>query len=274
MISSKIKAILGVNMDASVERTFNSMYEAAIHYEPLMPSVYSGSNKLEDMIDSFDLSRLIKQEKLFFSYINSDNLEAALNLYENFIDELKYMDRKVIHNFIIDLFANLKTKLAELGIDMGNKLFDYEVILKLYDINEIKLWGRSAITNIFKLVASNTNTSEKNVIQKAKEYIKINFDKDIGLDEVSEHVFLSSIYFSRLFKQKTGENFVDYLMKVRMRKAMKLLQDPRQKVYEVSVNVGYKNTKYFYRLFKEFSGLTPAEYREKIIKEGLKHEKG
>lgn len=271
-ISTKIRAILGICVETSIERTFNSLYEAAIYYEPLVPSVYTDSYKLEDVINSCDLSRLNKQKKLFFSYINSGSLEAAQNLFENFMDEMKYMNKMIIHNFIIDLFANLKSELGEFGVDMSNNLFNYEVILKLYDVNEIKLWGRSLIANLVKHVKGHKDTSENNVIQKAKEYINANFDKDIGLDEVAEKVFLSSIYFSRVFKQITGENFVDYLMKVRMRKAMELLQNQNYKIYEVSINVGYKNTKYFYRLFKEFTGLTPAEYRQNVSKEGQRNE--
>jgi two-component system, response regulator YesN len=272
IISAKIKAILGICIKTSIERTFNSFYEAAIYYEPLIPSVYADSYKLEDVIDSCDMSRLTKQKKLFFSYINSNNEEAGHNLFENFMDELKYMNKVIVHNFIIDLFANLKSELGEFGVDMSNNLFNYEVILKLYDVNEIKLWGRSLITNLIKHVKCQKDTSENNFIQKAKEYINDNFDKDIGLDEVADKVVLSSIYFSRLFKQLTGENFVDYLMKVRIRKAMELLQNERYKIYEVSVNVGYKNTKYFYKLFKEYTGVTPAEYRQNALKEGRRNE--
>lgn len=271
-ISVKINMILGIKISANIERTFNTLYEAAIYYEPLIPSVYAENYKLEDVINSFDMSRLDKQQKLFFSYINSGNLEMALSLFENFIDELKFMPKKVIHNFIIDLFANLKKELDDLGVHISSSIFDYEVILKLYDTNEMKLWGRSVLTNILKHAKTHKDTSEKNVIQKAREFISNNYSKDIGLDEVSEHVFLSSIYFSRLFKQQTGENFVDYLLKIRMRKAMEFLQNPRQKVYEVSLKVGYQNTKYFYKLFKEHTGFTPAEYRENILKEGHKNE--
>lgn len=267
-ISMKIKAILGISMEIEIERIFNSMYEAAAHYEPLKPSSFSFNYKLEEVVDPCDLSMITKQKKLFFSHIYSDNSKMAQCLFENFIDELKYMDKKVMHNFCIDLFANLKSGLSELGIDVSNNLFDYELILKLYDINEIKLWGCFTLENISRQVKKHKDISEKNVIQKAKEYINDNFDKDIGLDEVAEHVFLSSIYFSRIFKQQTGENFVEYLMKTRMRKAMEFLQEPRQKIYEVSIRVGYKNTKYFYKLFKEFTGLTPAEYRGNVMKEG------
>jgi len=73
------------------------------------------------------------------------------------------------------------------------------------------------------------------------------------------------VYVSRLFKEKTGENFSDYLVKVRMEKALKLLEEPRYKVYEVGYEIGYKSTKYFYKLFKQYYGCTPTEYRKNYL---------
>ena len=55
---------------------------------------------------------------------------------------------------------------------------------------------------------------------------------------------LSSAYFSRLFKQETGENFIDYLIKIRMENAKKLLEGTDYKTYEISELVGYKKSKY------------------------------
>lgn len=111
-------------------------------------------------------------------------------------------------------------------------------------------------------------SSETDVIQKAREYIGNNLDKGISLDDVSDYVFLSPVYLSRMFKQKTGENFIDYLIKVRMEKAMEILEDRKYKVFEVSKMVGYNSTKYFFKAFKQYTGYTPTEYRNKILTGG------
>lgn len=65
-----------------------------------------------------------------------------------------------------------------------------------------------------------------------------------------------------LFKQSTGENFVDYVQKVRVEKACELLKDVRLKTYEVAYKVGYADDKYFCQIFKKIKGLTPGQYRE------------
>ena len=101
-------------------------------------------------------------------------------------------------------------------------------------------------------------------IAAAKNYIINSFSQEICLDDVAEYVSLSSAYFSRLFKQETGENFIDYLIKIRMEQAKNLLETTDKKTYEISEYVGYKKSKYFSKLFKNYTGYTPTEYRTKI----------
>lgn len=111
---------------------------------------------------------------------------------------------------------------------------------------------------------ANAKASGASVIQCAKEYIRDRYNRDITLDEIAEHVFLNPIYLSRLFKEQTGENYIDYLIKVRMEKAIELLQEKKYKVYEIGSMVGYDSIKYFYKVFKRVTGQTPTEYRESL----------
>jgi two-component system response regulator YesN len=108
------------------------------------------------------------------------------------------------------------------------------------------------------------HSSDTLVIQKAKLYIQKMYDKEISLDDVAEHVYLSPVYFSRMFKKQTGRNLTDYITEMRMIKAMELLRQPEYKVYEIGSIIGYKSTKYFFKLFKQYANCTPTEYRNKL----------
>ena len=66
-----------------------------------------------------------------------------------------------------------------------------------------------------------------------------------------------------MFKQKTGQNFVDYLNEIRINKSKELLKNPERKMYQVAKAVGYDNIKYYYRVFRKYSGMTPSEYQSK-----------
>jgi len=111
---------------------------------------------------------------------------------------------------------------------------------------------------------------ESTVIGNAKEYINNCYNREIGLDDVAAFVQLSPAYFSRLFKQETGENFIDYLIKVRMEHGKRLLETTNYKTYEISQMVGYKKSKYFSKLFKKYSGYTATEYRSYVNKKKQK----
>ncbi|MBP1991675.1 response regulator [Paenibacillus eucommiae] len=109
-----------------------------------------------------------------------------------------------------------------------------------------------------------TAPADSLVIHKAKLYIQAMYDKEISLEDVAEHVYLSPVYFSRHFKKQTGRNFTDYLTEVRMIRAMEYLRLPQYKVYEIGAIIGYKSTKYFFKLFKQYAGCTPTEYRNNL----------
>lgn len=107
----------------------------------------------------------------------------------------------------------------------------------------------------------NTVKTGNKVISCALKFIEENFEKDLTLEMVSQKVFVNPKYLSTLFKQVVGENFVDYIQKVRVEKACELLKDISLKTYEVAYKVGYIDDKYFCQIFKKIKGITPGQYR-------------
>lgn len=99
-------------------------------------------------------------------------------------------------------------------------------------------------------------------IEKALEYIRGHYAKDLSLEDVARQVGMSGSYFSAFFKQETGDNFVEHLTRLRIDKAKTLMMDADLRLYEISQLVGYQDVKYFSRLFKRHVGVTPAEYRQ------------
>ncbi|CAM3119977.1 helix-turn-helix transcriptional regulator [Paenibacillus sediminis] len=81
---------------------------------------------------------------------------------------------------------------------------------------------------------------------------------------VSNHVSLNYSYFSQAFKDYTGENFVNYLKKIRIKEAKMLLEQTNDKIYEIGSKVGFDQVKQFNRVFRELEGISAVEYRDKI----------
>jgi len=123
--------------------------------------------------------------------------------------------------------------------------------------------------NAKNLIESGVNTEIEHAelkwdmaMRKAVKYIQENYNKDISVENVSEKLGISSASFGKLFKDYTGKHFVDYLIHIRLSKAEDALKNSTESIREISEMVGYRDEKYFMRIFKKKTGKTPKEYRE------------
>ena len=96
-------------------------------------------------------------------------------------------------------------------------------------------------------------------------YLKSHFAEEITLGSASEIVHLCHVYLSRLVKKETGNTFLEILTRVRMEQACNMLRDPNNKVYEIALAVGIKDSKYFSQIFKRYYGMTPIEFRQNLL---------
>lgn len=101
-------------------------------------------------------------------------------------------------------------------------------------------------------------------IDQAIRFIRDNYDKELNLELISSRLFMNANYFCLLFKQHVGVNFIDYVHQVRIEKACEILRAYPYKTYEVAAKVGYTNEKYFCRIFKRLTGMTPTQYRDTV----------
>lgn len=101
-------------------------------------------------------------------------------------------------------------------------------------------------------------------IDQVKKYIEANYHDKLTVDTLAEHIRFSRSYLSVMFKQTTGMTLGEYMLKVRMEKAQKLLKESKLKNYEISQAVGYEDYVHFSKLFKRFFGFSPKEYKQKI----------
>lgn len=99
-------------------------------------------------------------------------------------------------------------------------------------------------------------------VLRAKEYIEEYYTEDLTLQKVADEVGISSSYLSTLFTQELDCGFIDYLNKIRIEHACDYLKQHYFKAYEIAYKVGFRDEKYFSRVFKKQTGMTPSEYRK------------
>jgi two-component system response regulator YesN len=130
--------------------------------------------------------------------------------------------------------------------------------------SKVEEWLLTALDHFMNNMLDNRTSTNLRVINSACDYIVKNCNKNVSLEEVAKTVHLSPFYFSRLFKQEKGYNFVDFLTQVRIDKAKKLLQNPDYTAVRIAAEVGYQDASYFSRVFRQATGMTPNQYRHGI----------
>lgn len=127
---------------------------------------------------------------------------------------------------------------------------------------QLKDWFVQKITAACSAVRDQRGEKLGSLIREACDYIDRNYAEEITLDLLCGRVHLSPYYFSKLFKEQTGENFIDYLTRTRLTHAATILRSTDLSIKEISAETGYQDANYFSRLFKRWYQCTPSEYRE------------
>ncbi|MGN0280597.1 MAG: response regulator [Lachnospiraceae bacterium] len=210
----------------------------------------------------------IHLEKRLFAEVKNGETDHAIATAETYFD-------LVAANYADDLM-NMRLKVLEfalfaehLAYESGGMTYEFRAredylptIMAINDLDTLKKWFRDKIGTATHNVSCKASEKSMSVVETAKEYIQNNYSKDISLDDVSRTVNISPYYFSKIFKEETGEGFVEYLTGIRIEKAKELLNTTEYSIKEICSMVGYADPNYFSRSFKKNVGATPTEYKE------------
>ena len=96
------------------------------------------------------------------------------------------------------------------------------------------------------------------------DYIGRNYSERISLETAAELAGMSPAYFSATFSRVCGVTFVDYVNSVRIEKAKALLRTTSDRIQEIGERVGFRDNTYFCRVFRKFTGMSPASWRRQV----------
>lgn len=202
-------------------------------------------------------------------HYNTDNLYRAISYvitsvnkeYRFYIVRHSYNNIEIIAISTLDI--NNEFILSDLIFNCIAELLE---LFKL-DCKITNMVFYDKITDIIdkaSLLAIDDFTHSNKIVNSVYEYIQDNYTKSISSKDAANHVMLSNAYFCSFYKKHAGETFIDTLNKYRIKKASEiLLSDKNIKPSAMYKMVGFFNQGYFYKTFKQYTGLTPAEFKKK-----------
>lgn len=136
----------------------------------------------------------------------------------------------------------------------------YKEIAAFQTLKELRDWVMGIIDGIRPSEGEECQIYSKPV-KESLAIIEAQYQNNISLEDICEQISVSKNYFCYLFKRETGMSLWNYLTEIRLRHAKQLLKETEMKSYQVAFEVGYENPSYFSKLFKQYEGMTPNEYR-------------
>lgn len=219
-------------------------------------------------IDDLDLARTIdykEYKELEKSLVKGikDGKEEVIDIFCSLLDKIKDLNVYLRKNKIIELLMLSCYSARNYGKSEVD-YFDYQLVMdeiKSLSASSLNTWATNKFQIIMKTIRNhNTEKVSNVVISMAIRYIEEHYQEQFTLDEVSKHVSVSSPYLSKLFKEETDYNFIEYLTNLRMNKAKEFILSGDMAIKEIGYAVGYQDPNYFSRKFKAIYGIAPTDY--------------
>ena len=204
--------------------------------------------------------------KNMIAKIEMGNEEGAITAFSKITDRIQHnegLSFEKKRSILIEYMVIVHRKAMEAGVveDASVKYDDYIIeMINLDRFEKLVVWCLNRIRYITKRIKAGKAENGNCIIERAKNYIKEYFHEEITLEELSKSLNISPQYFSRLFKEETGYNFIEYLTFVRIEHSKLLMQSTDMSIKEICYRVGYGDPNYFSRLFKKNTGLSPTTY--------------
>ncbi len=259
------------DIEEKIENAYHS-YETAVillqksfFFPPctvMKPNVYSPdrSEKISEIVAEF--TPLIEES-------NQDKVLKLLeNLYQcctNSTVLLPNLIKTYYFNMFSELYALREKNQLMSDLSMENNESIMDIMDSCFSYNNLHNLLIEKVKAFFSDISS--NVSENKTIYLIKNYIASNYhNASLSVKDISDYAHLSVSYLCTFFKSETGTTLNQYITEYRMDKAKQLLVDPRNKITEISDKVGYNDGNYFGKSFKKIVGLSPSEYREKVMR--------
>ncbi|MDN4078289.1 response regulator [Paenibacillus polymyxa] len=132
----------------------------------------------------------------------------------------------------------------------------------VHSFPHLKEWIFSMMNKLKAEWSASEQSAKSYVVKQVQELIAQDKGQELSVKTIADQVYLHPVYLSKIYKAETGEGLGDYIIRMRMERALYLLKYSNKKIYEITTELGYQNPQYFSKMFKKHYGMTPHEFRD------------
>ncbi|MFK0521036.1 response regulator [Paenibacillus illinoisensis] len=165
---------------------------------------------------------------------------------------------------VTNAFMYIAHKQGHLVHEIDHAGFDLLLAHQLIQSPErLRRWATEMLAKLQEELSDQAGTqSRRHVIKQVQEMVTRDTGQDLSVKMIADKVYLHPVYLSKIYKAETGEGLGDYMIRMRMERALYLLKNSNKKIYEITSELGYQNPQYFSKMFKKHYGMTPNEFRD------------
>jgi two-component system response regulator YesN len=198
---------------------------------------------------------------------DKDRVFWIINRYLDSLASSMEVNRRAYTKFFEDfrqmLYGVLKER--DIAISRCAWLQDYQLCQSaMKSVDNMKTYTSRSISEVVEIMQM--QTGKKTPVDQIKDYIRNHMHEELTRETFSEMLFINPDYLAKLFKKETGISLGNYLTEQRVDKAKELLSCTDEMINTVSVKVGYSSFSYFSKVFREYTGMAPNEFRKKYRK--------
>jgi two-component system response regulator YesN len=282
-IRRRISLIHSISLTISVSSTFKKPFGIKKYWDEAFKlskmKVFLGNGTI--ILNNTFVKNLSLDTDTLNKRINAINIAIEQNNIENLKSELTHLYDRDIRGFMQFNYLNhINSSLLDLIMRTCNRYsIDYqdifstsyipiEILSTKETVEEMSGWFIEIFT---KIITIKLNNSFKNKYSKkvsdSIDYINKNlYDQSLSLTDIAENINVHKVYLCRIFKEETGENVTQYILKARIEKSKEIILSTNYKLYEISDKLGFNSPQQFSILFKKVTGITPNQFRDSNFK--------
>lgn len=259
-LAEEFSEIFKTDVDVNVEKIFSNIYEVLNYREEIF--------KIDVHHESTGIN-FQEHKKLIFTSVLAGNIGSAQSIMKSILTSPIAGDIHSKSHFAVDVFSGISDLLQEKNpqlLKIIEPFIDYRLISNMESGMELTLYCDRLFDKMKTKEGLSTQFNNNSLVSQVKEYVAQHIYEDVMLETVANEIYISTTHLSRIFKKCTGETFLQYVTRKKMEKAVELLANPEMLVYEIGERLGYRTPRYFSKLFYNYSGYCPSQYRREVLK--------